>query len=335
MSFWKSIQRTLAALALATTATLAVAQATPGAPGEVRQSLDDAWFTGSMLAPNATTLPRGHFLIEPYLYDVIAQGFYDRDGKRHNVPRSDGFGSLTYILYGLANKFTVGMIPVAGYTEMSNAPSSAGIGMGDLTLQGQYRLKLFHEGSRIPTMSVAVQETLPTGTYDRLGNRPSDGFGGGAYTTTVAFYSQTYFWMPNGRVLRMRFNVVPAFSSSVNVHDVSVYGTSTGFRGHATPGASVFVDAAWEYSLTRRWVLALDAVCRHQGNTAVSGYNVLDPNRSALQLNSGASDAFQLAPAIEYNWKRNIGVLLGTRLIPAGRNTPATITPAIAINYVH
>jgi len=28
-------------------------------------------------------------------------------------------------------------------------------------------------------------------------------------------------------------------------------------------------------------------------------------------------------------------VLLGTRLIPAGRNTPATITPAIAINYVH
>ena len=81
MSFWKSIQRTLAALALAT-ATLAVAQATPGAPGEVRQSFDDAWFTGPMLAPNASTLPRGHFLIEPYLYDVIAQGFYDRDGKR-------------------------------------------------------------------------------------------------------------------------------------------------------------------------------------------------------------------------------------------------------------
>jgi hypothetical protein len=141
--------------------------------------------------------------------------------------------------------------------------------------------------------------------------------------------------MPNGRVLRMRFNVVPAFSSSVNVHDVSVYGTSTGFRGHATPGASVFVDGAWEYSLTRRWVLALDAVYRHQANTAVTGFNILDPNRSPLQLNSGASDAFQLAPAIEYSWSRNIGVLLGTRLIPAGRNTPATITPAIAINYVH
>jgi len=38
----------------------------------VRQSLDDAWWTGPMLAPSAATLPRGHFLIEPYFYDVIA-----------------------------------------------------------------------------------------------------------------------------------------------------------------------------------------------------------------------------------------------------------------------
>jgi len=333
MTLWKSIQKTLAALAIS--AGLAGAQVNPGAAGDVRQSLNDAWFTGPMLAPSASTLPRGHFLIEPYLYDVVTQGFYDRDGTRRSAPRTDGIGSLTYILFGLANRFTVGMIPVAGYTEASNGPSSARVGMGDFTLQGQYRLKLFHEGSKIPTMSVAVQETLPTGKYDRLGNRPNDGFGGGAYTTTVAFYSQTYFWLPNGRVLRMRFNVAPAFSRGVNVRDVSVYGTSTGFRGQATPGASVFVDAAWEYSLTRRWVLALDAVYRHQANTLVSGYNALDPNRAAIRLNSGSSDAFGLAPAVEYNWTRNIGVLLGTRLIPAGRNTPSTITPAIAINYVH
>ena len=331
MMSWKSIQKTLAALVM--TAGLAAAQATAGVASEVRQSLDDAWFTGPMLAPSASTLPRGHYLIEPYLYDVVTQGFYDHDGTRRSAPRTDGIGSLTYILYGLANKFTVGMIPVAGYAETSNGPNGAG--MGDLTLQAQYRLRLFHEGSKIPTVSVAVQETLPTGKYDHLGSRPSDGLGDGAYTTTIAFYSQTYFWLPNGRVLRMRFNVAPAFSSSANVQDVSVYGTSTGFRGHAAPGASVFVDAAWEYSLTRRWVLALDAVYRHQANTAVMGYDVPDPNRSAVRLNSGSSDAFQLAPAVEYNWKRNIGILLGIRLIPAGRNTPATITPAIAINYVH
>jgi hypothetical protein len=65
----------------------------------------------------------------------------------------------------------------------------------------------------------------------------------------------------------MRFNVLPAFSSKVNVQDVSVDGTPAGFRDHARSGSSIFIDAAWEYSLTRQWVLALDATYRHQGNS--------------------------------------------------------------------
>lgn len=286
-----------------------------------------------MLAPSANTLPRGHFLIEPYLYDVITQGFYDSKGNRLKVPHENSYGSLTYMLYGAANKFTVGMIPTFGYNELSSGASSAAMGMGDLNLQAQYRVHLFREGSWIPTMSVAVQETLPTGRYQQLG-RISDGFGAGAFTTSPAFYSQTFFWLPNGRLLRMRFNVVPAFSRSVNIHDLSVYGTSAGFRGHAKPAPSVFLDAAWEYSLTKHWVLALDATYRHQGNTPATGYSLSDPTQP-VRLNSGSSDAFGLAPAIEYNWSPTLGVLLGMRVIPVGRNTVSTITPAVALNIVH
>jgi hypothetical protein len=292
----------------------------------VRQSLDDAWWTGPMLAPSAATLPRGHFLIEPYLYDVIAV-------------HSNGFGSLTYVNYGLADRVTVGLIPTAGFNQLSSGPSSSGVGLGDLTLQTQYRLTKFHEGSWIPTTSVAVQETLPTGKYDRLGERPSDGLGSGAYTTALALYSQTYFWLANDRILRMRFNVSQGLSNNVNVKDVSVYGTEAGFRGHAKPGSSFFVDASWEYSLTRRWVLALDATYRHNGNTRATGYNTLDPSSvrhpSGLQLDSGSSEAFGFAPAIEYSWKPNLGVLVGTRVILAAHNTHASITPAVAINFVH
>ena len=291
----------------------------------VRQSLDDAWWTGPMLAPSAATLPRGHFLIEPYLYDVIAA-------------HSNGFGSLTYVNYGLVDRVTIGLIPTAGFNKVSNGPSSSGVGLGDLTLQAQYRLTKFHVGSWIPTTSVAVQETLPTGKYDRLGNRPSDGLGSGAYTTTLALYSQTYFWLPNGRILRMRFNVSQGLSNNVNVEDVSVYGTEAGFRGRAKPGSSFFVNASWEYSLTRRWVLALDATYRRNGNTRATGYHFRDPtgaqNPPSVRLDSGSSELFALAPAIEYSWKPNLGVLLGARLIPAGHNRQATITPAVAINFV-
>jgi hypothetical protein len=177
-----------------------------------------------MLAPSAATLPRGHFLIEPYLYDVIAA-------------HSNGFGSLTYVNYGVTDRLTVGLVPTAGFNKLSTGPSSSGVGMGDLTLQTQYRLAKFDEGSWIPTISVAVQETLPTGKYDALGDRPSDGLGSGADTTTLALYSQTYLWLPNRRILRMRFNVTQSLSNQVNVEGVSVYGTAAGFRGHAKPAA--------------------------------------------------------------------------------------------------
>jgi len=298
-----------------------------------REALGDAWWTGPLLAPSANTLPRGHMLIEPYLYDVTSQGFYDAQGNRTAVPHSHSIGSLTYINYGLANKFTVGLIPTFGYNQVSNGPSSSGVGIGDLMVQAQYRVHLFREGSWKPTTSVAVQESLPTGRYDQLNDRPSDGMGGGAFTTTVALYTQTFFWMPNGRILRMRFNVVPSFSRTVNVQDMSVYGTSQGFRGHAKPGNSLFLDAAWEYSLTPRWVLALDATYRNQSNTQVAGYNQSDPSQPVI-LNSGSSRVFGLAPALEYNFSSKVGVI-GVRAFPAGRNTSNSITPAIAVNIVH
>jgi hypothetical protein len=286
-----------------------------------------------MLAPSAATLPRGHFLFEPYFYDVRVQGRYDGDGSRRSVPDSNGFGSLTYILYGLMDRVSIGVIPIAGHTTASGSPASSG--MGDITLQAQYRLTQFQPGRRIPTISVTVQETLPTGKYDRLGDRPNDGFGGGSYITTLALYSQTYFWLANDRILRTRFNVSRSFAGSVTVRDVSVYGTEEGFRGQAMPGGTWFLNASWEYSLTRSWVLALDATYRHDSSTRVVGQVGSGPDARPIRLESGSSEALGLAPAVEYSWSPNIGVLLGVRVIPAGRNTAFTVTPAVAVNIVH
>src|SRR5262245_3000228 len=304
-----------------------------------RQSLDDAWWTGPILAASAATLPRGHFLIEPYLYDVIVVGQYDREGVRRSTARSNGFGSLAYVLYGLVDRVSVGMIPTVGYNAIDNGSSSSRVGPADLSLQGQYKLTQFQESRWIPTTSIVIQQTFPTGKYDRLGDQPSDGLGSGAYTTTLGLYSQTYFWLPNGRILRTRLDVSQSFSSTVKIQDVSVYGTDEGFRGQVKPGSSFFADLSFEYSLTQRFVLALDVTYRHTANTRVTGFSdSASPgarHRTSIEFDSGSSDAFGLAPAIEYSWTPNLGVLLGVRVIPAGRNTVATVSPAVAINMVY
>jgi hypothetical protein len=321
------------------TTALSSAQEPQSHPLVPRQSLDDAWWTGPMLAASAATLPRGHFLIEPYVYDVIVIGTYDRERVRRSAAHSHGFGSLAYVLYGLADRVSVGMIPTVGYNTVDGASSSSGVGLADLTLQGQYRLSQFHESHRIPTVSLVVQETFPTGKYDRLGDRPIDGLGGGAYTTTLALYAQTYFWLPNGRILRTRLDVSQSISSTVRIQDVSVYGTGDGFRGQAKPGPTFFADASFEYSLTRSFVLALDVTYRHTGNTRVTGYSISGTRGAqdppSIEFDLGSSDAIGLAPAIEYSWSPNLGVLLGVRVIPAGRKTAATVSPALAINMVY
>jgi len=315
-------------LGLAAVALAAPAAAREAAP--VRQSLDDAWWTGPILASGAATLPKGRALIEPYLYDAKPYGVIDGDGKRHPTPDADTFGSLTYLLYGVTDTFTAGVIPRFGYAR-TGAGSSSSVQLGDLTVQGQYRLARWKEGGRTPTISLMLQETLPTGRHDKLDDRPHDGFGGGAYATTVGLNSQTYFWTPNGRILRTRLNVAYTVSGHAGVEGMSVYGTPVGFKGRARPGDSFNVDLAFEYSLTRRWVAAIDLAYQRDAATKVSG---VDAAGAAYERRAPVSQALILAPAVEYNFSPVLGVIAGARIIPAGRNTTASVTPVIAVNYV-
>jgi hypothetical protein len=299
------------------------------------ESLEDAWWTGPMTAPSAAALPQGHMLIEPYLYDVITDGHFDSNGRRQATANEHDLGSLTYLLYGLSDRVTVGLIPRFGVNQPAGQPNSAGV--GDTTLQAGYALTQYHIGHWVPQISVVLDETVPTGRYDRLANA-SDGFGAGAYTTGLSVYSQDYFWMPNGRILRARLDLTYAVSSAVDVRDQSVYGTASGFRGDAHPGDSFTTDAAAEYSLTRNWVLALDAIYQHGAATRVSSR--MPPQTSgaftmsSYEVKSRSSDLIGFAPAIEYNWNGSVGVLVGVRIFELGRNVTASVTPVIALNLV-
>ena len=307
--------------------------ASPAAATEVttdRQALNEAWWTGPILASGASTLPKGHILIEPYLFDAKPYGRLDAQGDRHDAPDADNWGSLTYLLYGVTDTFTAGVIPHFGYRR-TDAGSSSGVQLGDLTVQGQYRLTQYKAGGRMPTISVVLQESLPIGRYDQLDARPNDGFGGGAYATTVGLNSQTYFWTPNGRILRTRLNFAYTRSAHADVEGVSVYGTPSGFTGQARPGESFNVDLAFEYSITRQWVAALDIGYQRDASTRVLGRKI---DGTAFEDRSPVSQALILAPAIEYNISGSVGVIAGARIVPAGRNTTASVTPVIAVNYV-
>jgi hypothetical protein len=302
-----------------------------GASADEIESRAEAWWTGPMLAPTAASLPHGHVLLEPYVFSVISTGSIDASGTHHAIAANQELGSLTYMLYGLTDTITVGMIPRFFYNEAAGAPNSSGVQVGDLTVQAGYAITQYRDGSPMPALALVIDQTLPTGRYDRLG-RSSDGVGAGAYATGLSLYSQDYFWMPNGRILRARLDLTYTLSSAVALEDASVYGTAFGFRGHAYPGDGSTVDAAVEYSLTRSWVLAMDVVYQYNANTRVRGKQL---SGSAFETDSASAYSLGFAPAIEYNWSARAGVLFGVRIISIGRNTITTVTPALAVNLVY
>ena len=300
------------------------------------ESIDDAWWTGPLLAASPATLPRGHILIEPYIYDAQVTGQFDHSGRRQPSAGASTLGSQTYLLYGVTDSLTAGLITRSANNRPDDGPSTSGVGVGDLTAQTSFRLSSFLDGGWMPALALVIGETMPSGKYDRLGSRASDGVGAGAYSTAISIYSQYYLWMPNGRILRTRLDVTQSWSSRVAIADLSVYGTTEGFRGHAQPGSSWTVDSAWEYSVTRHWVTALDVVYVNSRSTRVVGNYTQQVNGSQMpaQVDSGSSSSLSLAPAIEYNWSGTVGVIAGLKWTAAGHNTGDSVIPVVAVNLV-
>ena len=280
---------------------------------QLRAAMKSARWTGPMLASTAETLPHGHFYTEPYFYDVIV------GGDHH--PGSSGFYQ-----YGLLDNLTVGFQP-----SFATATNHIGRGMaiGDFKLLSQLRLTHFTPEHRVPSIALVLNEVIPTGKFDRLA--PSqEGHGSGAFATEIGINVQHWFLLKNGRLLRGRINVLQRFYNKTSVEGLSVYGTDAAFRGHARPGARTTLIGAVEYSLTNEWVLAFDVEADFAGRTSVLGQAT--GGGPVIRTRSPGSRDIGFAPAIEYNWSRSTGAILGVWIIPKGHNTPASVTPAIAIS---
>jgi hypothetical protein len=306
------------AIAAALTVAPAAATAPPTEVGQASHAViaEEAWWTGPIVASSGGTLPQGHVLVEPYIFDARGTG-------------SDYAGSLTYFLYGATDRLTIGLIPTMGSANSTGSDNRRRVAINDLTLTAQYRMHQAGPGELIPTWSLVIQEILPLGRFERLHDNPDKGIGGGAYATIVGVYAQRSDILASGRTIRTRLNATYTLPAGTAVRGASIFGTPEGFDGSARPGRNAFIDVSAEYSLTRSWVLACDGFFRHTASTRVSGA-LLSGDR--VSASAPAQRSWAVAPAIEYSWSAARGVLLGVRRIFPGRATQGSWTPVFAFN---
>lgn len=275
----------------------------------------EAWWTGSMLANTPATPARGAIIGETF--------FFRQDSRSQQLN-----GWLSLISYGVTDRLALGVKPLFGMLRAGGDTSPPGV--GDLTLLAQYRLTSPKVTPLKPTVAILVERSVPLGRHDRLerGSRPA--LGSGTPSTSLSLYAQQSFVLPNQHLFRGRLNLSRTIAGSGSVAGASVYGTPPGFRGRAFPGDGATIILAGEYSITRRWAVALDLLYEHRWRGRVRGSA---DAQTPTDFNLPGSRYYGLAPAIEYNISSDVGLLAGTRFKFGSGSGRSSITPAFAVTF--
>jgi hypothetical protein len=285
-----------------------------------------ARFTGPLVS-GAPTLPAGIFNIEPYLIYNQVRGHYDDHGDRISQDPAGGWQLALPMQYGLTERVTL----VAGLNAFhgDNAFGDGTTRTGDASVGAMFKLAQ-GGGHAKPSLTLAVRQNLPFGRHDRMELEPHElTSGSGAATTSLALHGQVYSTI-GGRTLRSRANLKWSLPyDGAAVHGESVYGTPAGFEGRVDLQGGWEATFGFEYALNTRWVLATDVV--HERNRGFDASGMVADN--AFATTHGFSWRTSLAPAVEYHFNDNVGLIAGAFVSIAGRNSSAIVAPQVAVNF--
>ncbi|MGF6709260.1 hypothetical protein QFZ41_000224 [Luteibacter sp. W1I16] len=292
----------------------------------------EANFTGPLVTPAVNSMPAGMLNIEPYLIHTNTRGSYDNaGGRRERKPTVRQWQVAMPITYAFTDTQFVQLTLNASRTS-GDGLHSDGMRMGDSAIRFQQRLRGPDADGGGLVLALALQQRLPTGKYHQLDTNPLNGTGNGATRTTIAFGAQQLHWLEGGHALRWRTQL--AWSPSpgrVRVRDSSVYGTQRGFRGQARPGQAWNASVAAEYVLDPRWVLVGEAIWNRASAITLRGRA---GGGTPMAQRLAPSQEFSLAPAVEYHFNPNLGLIAGVQFTVAGRNTADYVAPQVALNMV-
>lgn len=294
-------------------------------PGDA--AVQAQWFTGSLEAPSPALPQAGILAIEPYFIYSTNTGAYDDRGGRQSVPNdSSQAQSVTVFKYALTDRLSIEALPSAAHRWSDRDRYS---GIGDLPVEFEYRFNDENNKTGWPSVTASLGVSFPTGKYNRL-HSPLDGLGSGAYTAKEGILFQSLFDTYDHHPVRLRFYAA-AFEpiGDASIRDVSTYGTVLGFRGNARPGFATEFGVGGGYALDQQIVLALDLEKNATNGLRLNG---MYPTAGLVQTLGDRSSSLAVAPAVEYNFSGNVGIIGGVELSVAGHNSSSYVAPQVAIS---
>lgn len=310
---------------------------------------EDPWFTGPFFAASGQTIPAGHSNLTLTGSYTPSNSIYIRNWSIQPTYTFTAANLDWSFSYGLSDVFDV---EVDGVVIKNNTQGQSTEALGDTTIQLGYQL-VKHQ-SYGPDVRVIFGEIIPTGRYDNL-NAAKDGTdatGMGSYQTLLGVNFETSSQFSNQHTLKTIISIIDIYSAETSIHGISTYGGNKDVKGRIRPGNTFIFDIAGELSLTQNWVAVLEGYFqyiessrfkgrftpdfRHPGfHPVVQRLHGLFPSQHNIGLQglgNGNVDELSLAPAIEYNFSANYGLIMGTWFTTAGKNTPRFSAILLGLN---
>ena len=311
-------------------------------PREIQETLDEAetqfsraleifnpWYTGPILTPSATMMPPGMGNIQAYVFanDIYASFNAERKSVslEHNLIN---LNPIMLIQTGITDSLD-GMVTVQTNTNWQNGHVGGGYGDTQVTLGFLIQPQTLY----VPKVKFSVQETLPTGHYKNLHADRLNSTGAGSYQTQFSLAAGKLMFWTTQHPINARIALAYKIPTTVALRGYNTYGGGIGTKGAIRPGKTFSADFGIEVSLTQRWVFASDVVYTTTSQSTFHGSSGMNGSGSPASLGSGYSDQLSLAPAIEYNWSGNLGILAGVQFTVYGRNSSNFVSGIFSVEW--
>jgi hypothetical protein len=292
--------------------------------------LQAPWFTGPLFASSSFTVPPGHLNFEPYIFATANTGHYGHNWESTKTPTYWNTYFQPAFQTGVTKWIDFEIEPTLFYNYTNGAGKWV---FGDMPILLDFQL--YKQGVNatdwIMGLKFSLRETIPLGKYQNLNPKKklTDIGGQGSWQTAFALVWGNLFYL-GGQVhfLAWRTEIQYNLPAPVHVKNLNAYGGGKGTDGTVYPPQNFMIDTAIEINLSRNWVFAMDFIGSWSGKTRFKG-------KTVVPMTAPPSAQFSLAPAIEYNWSTNLGIILGPWFTIAGRNTVQFASGVFAVNYFY
>lgn len=292
------------------------------------------WLTGPLLSPSAVTIPEGHANYEPYVFVNENVAYWNNHWKLQGAPKTDNVNVQVSLQFGLTSWMDFSITPQGFYNQKNGSSNCC---FGDLPVALGFQL--CKEGKRWyePAVKISFSEIFPTGQHDKANPdyNGTDLAGGGSFQTGMTICIAKLFRFCGPHFLATRLSLRTVVPASLRVSGFNSYGGGYDTLGRVQPGVSVLAIFGFEYTLDKHWALALDIQNVFTQKTAFWGKEGTTTKNGSIPAKTGAppADVFSLAPAIEYNFNENIGLIAGAWVAVYGRNATEFVSTIVALNW--